>query len=57
MSIHNKIRLVQDFLEYCHLIEDKGLILFLDCDKAFDMLEHQFFLKSWTEDLDLNSVT
>lgn len=41
-SIHNNIRLVQDLLEYSHLIEDKGFILFLDFYKAFDMLEHQF---------------
>lgn len=44
-SIHNNIRLVQDLLEYSHLIEDKGFILFLDFYKAFDMLEHQFLFK------------
>ncbi len=44
-SIHNNIRLVQDLLDYSHLIEDKGFILFLDFYKAFDMLEHQFLFK------------
>ncbi len=40
-SKHNNIRLVQDLLEYSHLVEDKGFILFLDFYKAFDMSEHQ----------------
>lgn len=44
-SIHNNVRLVQDLLEYSHLIEDKGFILFLDFYKVFEMLEHQFLFK------------
>lgn len=41
-SIHNNIRLVLDLVEYSHLIEDDGFILFLDFKKAFDMIEHSF---------------
>uniref|UniRef100_A0A3B3DY82 Reverse transcriptase domain-containing protein n=1 Tax=Oryzias melastigma TaxID=30732 RepID=A0A3B3DY82_ORYME len=44
--IHNNIRLVLDLLDYSKLIEDDGIILFLDFFKAFDSLEHQFILMS-----------
>ncbi len=39
-SIHNNIRLVFDLLDYRHLIEDDGFILFIDFYKAFDSIEH-----------------
>jgi len=45
-SIHTNIRLVVDLVEYSHLIEDDGFILFLDFKKAFDMIEHAFLFKS-----------
>lgn len=45
-SIHNNIRLVLDLLDYNHLIEDDGVILFLDFYKAFDTVEHPFILKA-----------
>lgn len=45
-SIHNNIRLVMDVVEYNHLIEDDGYILFLDFKKAFDTLEHRFLFKA-----------
>ncbi len=45
-SIHNNIRLVMDLVEYSHLKEDDGFILFLDFKKAFDMIEHAFLFKS-----------
>ncbi len=41
-SIHNNIRLVFDLLDYRHLIEDDGFILFIDFYKAFDSIEHPF---------------
>ncbi len=41
-SIHNNIRLVFDLLDYRHLIEDDGFILFIDFYKAFDSIEHSF---------------
>ncbi len=45
-SIHNNIMLVMDLVEYSHLIEDDGFILFLNFKKAFDMIEHPFLFKS-----------
>lgn len=45
-SIHNNIRLVIDLLDYKHLIEDDGFILFLDFYKAFDSIEHPFIFQS-----------
>ncbi len=45
-SIHNNIRLVLDLLEYNHLIEDEGFILFLDFFKAFDTVEHGFIFST-----------
>lgn len=45
-SIHNNIRLVLDLLDYNYLIEDKGLIFFLDFYKAFDSVEHPFIMKT-----------
>lgn len=45
-SIHNNIRLVFDLVEYGHLIEEDGLILFLDFYKAFDMVEHSFIFQT-----------
>ncbi len=44
-SIHNNIRLVIDLLDYRHLIEDDGFILFLDFNKAFNSIEHPFILQ------------
>lgn len=44
--IHNNIRLVLDLIDYSHLLEDDGIILFLDFFKAFDKLEHRFILQS-----------
>lgn len=44
-SIHNNIRLVIDLLDYNHLIEDDGFILFLDFYKAFDSIEHPFIFQ------------
>lgn len=44
-SIHNNIRLVKDLLDYNDQIEDKGFILFLDFQKAFDQLEHKFLFE------------
>ncbi len=41
-SIHNNIRLVFDLLDYRHLIEEDGFILFIDFYKAFDSIEHPF---------------
>ncbi len=41
-SIHNYIRLVLDLLDYRHLIEDDGFILFLDFYKAFYSIQHPF---------------
>lgn len=41
-SIHNNIRLFLDLLDYSHLIEDDGFILFHDFYKAFDSIEHPF---------------
>lgn len=35
-----------DLVEYNHLIEDDGFILFLDFKKAFDSLEHVFLFKT-----------
>lgn len=45
-SIHNNIRLVLDLLDYNHMIQEKGFILFLDFYKAFDSVEHSFILKT-----------
>lgn len=45
-SIHDNIRLVLDILDYRHLIDDDGFILFLDFFKAFDSIEHPFILNS-----------
>ncbi len=36
--IFNNIRLVFDLIDYSELIEDDGLILFLDFFKAFDTI-------------------
>ncbi len=47
-SIHNNIRLIIDLLEYSEWIEEDGFILFLDFKKAFDMLEHSFFISCST---------
>lgn len=44
-SVHN-LRLVLDLLDYRHLIEDDGVILFLDFYKAIDMVEHPFIIKT-----------
>lgn len=44
-SIHNNIRLVIDLLDYKHLIDDDGFILFLDFYKAFDSIEHPFIFQ------------
>uniref|UniRef100_A0A1A8L6V8 Reverse transcriptase domain-containing protein n=1 Tax=Nothobranchius pienaari TaxID=704102 RepID=A0A1A8L6V8_9TELE len=44
-SIHNNIRLVMDLLDYSHLIDDDGFILFLDFYKAFDSIEHPFIFQ------------
>lgn len=41
-SIHNNIRLVLDLIDYSHLINDDGFMLFLDFYKAFDSVEHAF---------------
>lgn len=38
--------MVLDLLDYSHLIEDDGIILFLDFLKAFDKLEHPFVFQS-----------
>jgi len=43
-SIRNNIRLVMDLMEYRELMEDDGFVLFLDFYKAFDWVEHPFFL-------------
>ncbi len=45
-SIHNNIRLIFDLIEYSHLIEEDGFILFLDFYKAFDMVEHSFIFQT-----------
>lgn len=44
-SIHNNIHLMIDLLDYKHLIEDDGFILFLDFYKAFDSMEHPFIFQ------------
>ena len=42
--ITNNIRLVLDILDYPDLVEDGGLMLFIDFYKAFDTVEHPFIL-------------
>ncbi len=44
-SIHSIIRSVIDLLDYKHLIEDDGFILFLDFYKALDLVEHPFIFQ------------
>lgn len=45
--IHNNICLFFYLLDYEHLIEDDGVILFLDFFKTFDRLEHNFILQTF----------
>uniref|UniRef100_A0A3B3IJR3 Reverse transcriptase domain-containing protein n=1 Tax=Oryzias latipes TaxID=8090 RepID=A0A3B3IJR3_ORYLA len=45
-SIHNNLRLVLDMIDYEHLIDTDGFILFLDFYKAFDMIEHNFMFQT-----------
>ncbi len=44
--IANNVRLVLDILDYPELVEDGGLMLFVDFYKAFDTVEHSFILQS-----------
>lgn len=44
--ITNNVRLVLDILDYPELVEDGGLMLFVDFYKAFDTVEHPFILQS-----------
>ena len=39
------IRTVQDLIEYCNKFDKKGVLLFLDFNKAFDSLEWKFLQK------------
>lgn len=40
--ICNNLRLILDLIDYSHLLNDDNLILFLDFNKAFDTVEHNF---------------
>lgn len=44
--IINNIRLVLDLIDYNHLVDSNGLILFLDFYKAFNSVEHDFISKA-----------
>lgn len=44
--IIDNIRLVLDLLDYSDLISENSFILFLDFQKAFDSLEHNFLFKT-----------
>uniref|UniRef100_A0A8C6MA25 Reverse transcriptase domain-containing protein n=1 Tax=Nothobranchius furzeri TaxID=105023 RepID=A0A8C6MA25_NOTFU len=44
--IVNNIRLVLDLLDYSDLIDTDSFIMFLDFQKAFDSVEHNFIYKS-----------
>lgn len=44
--ITNNVRLVLDILDYPELVEDGGLMLFVDFYKVFDTVEHPFILQS-----------
>lgn len=41
-SIHNNLRLVQDLMDYRDIINEDGIMFFLDFYKAFDTVEHPF---------------
>lgn len=43
-SIHNHIRLIFDMLDYRNAIDTDSFVLFLDFYKAFDTVEHAFFI-------------
>uniref|UniRef100_A0A3Q2ZDV5 Reverse transcriptase domain-containing protein n=1 Tax=Kryptolebias marmoratus TaxID=37003 RepID=A0A3Q2ZDV5_KRYMA len=45
-SMHSNIRLILDLIDYNHLLENEGFVLFLDFYKAFDMIEHEFMFKT-----------
>lgn len=45
-SIHNNVRLVLNLIDYGHLIDDDGFMLFLDFYKAFDSVEHTFIFET-----------
>lgn len=44
--IGNNIRLILDILDYPEMVEEGGLMLFVDFYKAFDTVEHPFILQS-----------
>ena len=40
------IRVIQDIMEYTNLYNKSGMLLFIDFQKAFDSVEHDFVLKT-----------
>ena len=45
-SASDNIRLVQDVIDYCTILEKQGLILFLDFKQAFDCVRHDFLFET-----------
>ena len=45
-SAANNLRLVQDVIDYCNILEEQGLILFLDFKQAFDCVNHDFLFET-----------
>ena len=45
-SAADNLRLVQDVIDYCNIMEEQGLILFLDFKQAFDCVNHDFLFET-----------